>query len=293
MRHRYSRLNRWIKQTIFYIYYNHKNNEFTNVEGMKEWDFTLKGSYRHENGISAMLRVKNEESKIQRCIESIYPLFDEIIIINNGSTDRTKELILNAIDQHDKKKKIKLYDYPHNIARCGSEHQSTPENSIRSLAYYYNWCLSKCTRKWVFKWDADMIIPNTSTALVKQVLDDIRKAPISLWNVQGQTVYFDTTGKAWASNNEINHEERCFPNSTMIYFKKDKQWERLTSSLSLQEEYPLGVFFYELKDTRENEFSNWTDTTGMSPRKTIEYHNFNAVKRNNINKDLFTEIDIT
>ena len=42
--------------------------------------------------ISACLIVKNEESCIKECLDSISPLCDEIIIFDTGSTDRTKEI---------------------------------------------------------------------------------------------------------------------------------------------------------------------------------------------------------
>ncbi|MFO1092555.1 MAG: hypothetical protein U0992_04465 [Planctomycetaceae bacterium] len=38
-------------------------------------------------GVTAMLRIKNER-KICTCLESIYDLFDELVIIDNGSTDQ-------------------------------------------------------------------------------------------------------------------------------------------------------------------------------------------------------------
>lgn len=42
--------------------------------------------------ISLCMIVKNEQSVIERCLESIYKFVDEIIIIDTGSTDKTKEI---------------------------------------------------------------------------------------------------------------------------------------------------------------------------------------------------------
>lgn len=42
--------------------------------------------------ISLAMIVKNEESTIARCLESVKPIVDEIIIIDTGSTDRTVEI---------------------------------------------------------------------------------------------------------------------------------------------------------------------------------------------------------
>ena len=40
--------------------------------------------------ISLCMIVKNEEAVLARCLDSIKDLMDEIIIVDTGSTDRTK-----------------------------------------------------------------------------------------------------------------------------------------------------------------------------------------------------------
>ncbi len=47
-----------------------------------------------------MLRVKNEEVSIAACLQSIYELFDEIVLIDNGSSDRTLEIAQEFILKH-------------------------------------------------------------------------------------------------------------------------------------------------------------------------------------------------
>ena len=42
--------------------------------------------------ISLCMIVKNEEAVLARCLDSIKELMDEIIIVDTGSTDRTKEI---------------------------------------------------------------------------------------------------------------------------------------------------------------------------------------------------------
>ena len=48
---------------------------------------------------------------------------------------------------------IYLYIYPFNVARCGEENSLCPEDSVHSLAYFYNYALSKCSKTYVCKWD--------------------------------------------------------------------------------------------------------------------------------------------
>lgn len=45
--------------------------------------------------ISLCMIVKNEEAVLGRCLESIQPLIDELIIVDTGSDDKTKEIALS------------------------------------------------------------------------------------------------------------------------------------------------------------------------------------------------------
>ena len=53
--------------------------------------------------ISLCMIVKNEEAVLSRCLDSIADLMDEIIIVDTGSTDKTKEIALKYTD--------KVYDF--------------------------------------------------------------------------------------------------------------------------------------------------------------------------------------
>ena len=53
--------------------------------------------------ISLCMIVKNEEAVLSRCLDSIADFMDEIIILDTGSTDRTKEIAARYTD--------KVYDY--------------------------------------------------------------------------------------------------------------------------------------------------------------------------------------
>jgi glycosyltransferase involved in cell wall biosynthesis len=45
--------------------------------------------------LSLCMIVKNEEKHLKKCLESVYQLVDEIIIVDTGSTDKTKEIAYN------------------------------------------------------------------------------------------------------------------------------------------------------------------------------------------------------
>ena len=54
--------------------------------------------------VSLCMIVKNEEDVLERCLESAVELVDEIIIVDTGSTDRTKEIAARFTDR--------IYDFP-------------------------------------------------------------------------------------------------------------------------------------------------------------------------------------
>lgn len=133
---------------------------FTNSEKNSKFNFSIPNKPLLRNGISALLRIKNEEKKIELCLNSIYEIFDEIIFVNNGSTDRTLKIVQEFKRLKDQKNKIKMFDYPFEISRCGAENERTDEYSVHSLSYFYNFTLSRASYEWVCKWDGDMILSN-------------------------------------------------------------------------------------------------------------------------------------
>lgn len=84
--------------------------------------------------VSVCMIVKNEEAIIQRCLESLMPIADEIIIIDTGSDDKTKEIALSYTD--------KIYDYKWQ----------------NDFAHARNFSFSKATMDYIYTADADEII---------------------------------------------------------------------------------------------------------------------------------------
>ncbi|MBF0511894.1 MAG: glycosyltransferase, partial [Candidatus Omnitrophica bacterium] len=49
--------------------------------------------------VSAVIIAKNEQSRIKDCIESIYGWVDEIVIVDDQSTDETRAIALKYTDK--------------------------------------------------------------------------------------------------------------------------------------------------------------------------------------------------
>lgn len=86
--------------------------------------------------ISLTMIVKNEEKHLARCLESVKGIVDEIIIVDTGSVDRTKEIAQSF--------GVKLFDF----------------NWIDDFSAARNYAIDKSTGNWNLMLDADEYITN-------------------------------------------------------------------------------------------------------------------------------------
>ena len=84
--------------------------------------------------ISLCMIVKDEEDVIGRCLESVKDIADEIIIVDTGSTDRTKKIVSKFTD--------KIYDF----------------EWVQDFAKARNFSFSKATKDYILWLDADDVI---------------------------------------------------------------------------------------------------------------------------------------
>lgn len=84
--------------------------------------------------ISLCMIVKNEERVLRRCLNSIADLMDEIIIVDTGSNDRTKEIAAEFTDQ--------IYDYTWK----------------QDFAAARNFSFSKANMEYIYVADADEVL---------------------------------------------------------------------------------------------------------------------------------------
>ena len=84
--------------------------------------------------ISLCMIVKNEEQVLARCLDSVADLMDEIIIVDTGSTDRTKEVAARYTDQ--------IYDF----------------TWIGDFSAARNFSFSKATMEYIYAPDADEVL---------------------------------------------------------------------------------------------------------------------------------------
>ena len=110
--------------------------------------------------ISAMVRVRNEEEFLFAAVSSIVDLVNEIVIVDNLSSDGTPGVI--AALQRKFPTRVSTHSYPFEVRKVGREHwelasQRTRRPSPHLSSTYYNWALRRCRHPFILKWDGDMI----------------------------------------------------------------------------------------------------------------------------------------
>jgi glycosyltransferase involved in cell wall biosynthesis len=107
------------------------------------------------NKISVVLTVLNEEKKIKASLESV-KWADEIIIVDDGSTDKTIEIAKNYTD--------KVF---HHV-------------SAGFVEPARNFAISKATGDWILILDADEIVPNTLADKLREITQNTQASCVRL-----------------------------------------------------------------------------------------------------------------
>lgn len=217
-------------------------------------------------GISAFMRLKNEEQFVATTIESIIDHVDELVIVHNGCTDRTPEIIESCKQRYPDR--VRTFEYQPNVFPPGSiEHRQEPMGSPHSLVNYYNYALAKTTRKIAIKIDGDELYLDKP---FKQLTDELRSGkrstPIGLFGIN-----------LWDENGEIFVNARhpvisgldkgFFTVSPQHFFVHYRHYELFTYAF----ERSAGIFFYHLKGMKKDRgIGNYClqpDATTFSPAK--------------------------
>ncbi len=95
--------------------------------------------------ISVCMIVKNEEAQLAACLDSLVLIADEIVVVDTGSTDRTKEIAAKYTDR--------IYDFPW----------------IDDFAAARNFAFAKATMDYIYTADADEVIDEDNIRLFRRV----------------------------------------------------------------------------------------------------------------------------
>ena len=111
--------------------------------------------------VSLCMIVKNEERGLARCLDSFAPLVDEIVIVDTGSEDSTKDIAAHYTD--------KIYDF----------------SWIGDFAAARNFAFSKTSCDYIYSADADECIDEENAAkfmALKEAMDE-QVEMVHMWYV--------------------------------------------------------------------------------------------------------------
>ncbi|MFC4765814.1 glycosyltransferase [Effusibacillus consociatus] len=128
--------------------------------------------------VTAMYYVKNEEEFAPYSILSIYNVVDEIVVVDNGSTDRTRER-LSAFD------KIRWFEY-----------------QTEDFSELGNFALSKCQGEWILKLDADEVF--------YQEIEEVLPVLTEYDQIDGYTCLFFNLMFGWDQMQNVSKDDGRF-----------------------------------------------------------------------------------
>ena len=131
------------------------------------------------SGISVCMIAKNEENKIERCLKSLEKYGFEIVIVDTGSTDRTKEIAARYTS--------KIYDF----------------KWIEDFSAARNFSLEKAGNNWIFMMDCDEWIESID-------MEELQYFQKHLPDAAGSVTRRNITGTKEHPGESFDHTERFF-----------------------------------------------------------------------------------
>lgn len=166
--------------------------------GIKEID----RSKEYKGTLSLCMIVKNEEKYLPRCLLSTQQVVDEIIIVDTGSTDRTKDIAMAY--------GAKVYDFPWTNDFSAARNQS----------------LAKASGDWILVLDADEVISSLDHTALRKL---IRKNPAkpAAYSMITRNYTNEVSVKGWTANDRRYPKEEAgtgwFPSTKVRLFLNDKR----------------------------------------------------------------------
>lgn len=117
---------------------------------------------RRKPGISVLIPTQNEEAVVEACVRSFLSFGDELIVVDNGSTDRTKEIVGDLAAEHPQK--IKFFDKP----------------ELPDLYHNRAFALRQSQHAWIVRADSDYVCYTSGEYSILNLRDWLlnRRSPI-------------------------------------------------------------------------------------------------------------------
>jgi GT2 family glycosyltransferase/Flp pilus assembly protein TadD len=172
--------------------------EIRNKVGIKE----IEKAVKNKCTLSLCMIVKNEEQHLARCLLSAKPAVDEMIIVDTGSTDRTKDIarVYGA----------KVFDFPW----------------ANDFSVARNRSLSEASGDWILVLDADEVISPLDYAALERIVKK-RPAKPAAYAMVTRNYTDEVAAQGWTANDRKYGREEAgtgwFPSLKVRLFVNDKR----------------------------------------------------------------------
>lgn len=227
--------------------------ELVQVPTFRREDFDSAGK---RPGLSAIVRLRNEEDFMAASLNSILPYFDEIVIVFNDCTDRTPEIVAEFVRQDPER--VRAFHYGPRVFPQGSEqHRRLPANSVHSLVHYSNFALSKASYTVCCKWDGDQFAEPAAFGAVVRRLRRLERGTREWWLSPWRWGYWWYMGvNLWDNHGQIavpqsrpiighSKDHGFWPANRWTIFKHHPRVEYLFTHL-LAHQYVGSLFFHQI-----------------------------------------------
>ena len=148
-------------------------------------------------GISLCMIVKDEEKSIEKCLASMDEIVDEIIIVDTGSTDSTKDICR-------KFKKARVFDFKWSDDFSAARNES----------------LKHATEEWILVLDADETIPQEDLEKIRELT---QQSDVPAFSLEQRSYLHD--------NSYVSHWLVRFFRNTMGFYFKNRVHELVEDSV--------------------------------------------------------------
>jgi len=150
--------------------------------------------------ISAIIKCHNEELFLRECLESISPFVDDIVFVDNNSTDASVEIASQF--------KVRMVEYKHN------------PGGDQPMSHFYNWCNDQAAGEYVLHWDADHVALDFAPIL-QLLAEEPDAVRYPLWNLRGDHRHL------WTKNKGVVGPKPWLHKKELTYNDTDTGMERL------------------------------------------------------------------
>lgn len=236
---------------------------------------------KRKNGISVLLATQNVEKTVELSIRSFVDFADEIIAVDNGSTDRTIEIVRQLESEI---QKLQFYNVP----------------DLPDLHHNRQFAFEKSQYNWICRFDSDFIAYTDGENDIKKLREIILNRGRSLWPISygfiGVNLVHDFLHTGREKKSEEEHlklyvpppitklSNRIYQHFTGMKFTRLGRWEGVKYSLFLNQiKLPIPYFFHcELKTDMDyffrSERTNWREYGDFEKFPTLESYIKSAIK---------------